>query len=223
MAQADATALVLYGRVGTYGHRAADTPAHAQGSLALWRNCADSIWRNVVAPWRSAGRLDVFVQSWNPELESDMDAYWKPAASWHGVQNSSFRCPAGSAMGYCERTWWAMLGMRHAVELRAEWARAESSSDAAARLHGTVIMMRHDLFWFNELPIVRASPSGIRLWLPFNCQTREASPASPHSSGSATPMTSVAAASAIFGHNCNAEGRSSERLNFCDLTVEIDW
>jgi hypothetical protein len=236
MALADGAALLLYGRIGSYARRAADTPAHDQGSLALWRNCADSILKNVVEPWRSAGRLDVFVQSWNPELQSAMDAFWQPAASWHGAQNSSFKCPTASAIGFCERTYWAMLGMRHAIELRSAWSRADSSSGAAARVHGTVIMMRHDLFWFNELPVVRASPTA-RLWLPFNCQTRDVTAATTprgnikglhmkgpfgQSSTSAT-MTSVAAASEIFGHNCNLQRDSPDRLGFCDLTIEIDW
>jgi hypothetical protein len=74
-------ALVLYGRIGTYTQRTAQLSSHAQGSLALWRNCADSILKNVVEPWRSAGRLDAFLQSWNPELQSAMDAFWQPAAS----------------------------------------------------------------------------------------------------------------------------------------------
>jgi hypothetical protein len=219
MALADGTALLLYGRVGSYTRRAADTPVRDRGSLALWRNCADSINRNVVAPWRSVGHLDVFIQSWNQEMADDMDAYWQPAASWHGVQNTSFRCPAGSTILYCERTWWAMLGMRHAIELRSAWARAEESSDGtAARLHGTVIMMRHDLFWFNELPVVRASINAVRLWLPFRCQTRHVRP--PRHSSTPTNMEAVTAAPELWGHKCGIQRPS---LGFCDLLVDIDW
>lgn len=218
------SALVLYGRVGTYEHRVTGSSVHARGSLALWRNCADSISRNVVEPWRSAVRLDVFVQSWNPELESDMDTYWQPAASWHGVQNNSFKCPAGSTTFYCERTWWAMLGMRHAVELLSAWVRAESGSDPTARQHGTVILMRHDLFWFNELPIVRASVNATRLWLPFRCviQKVQVKPVSRRSSNSVN-MTSVTAVTAKRGHTCNIQRQSPGSLGFCDLMVDIDW
>lgn len=61
-------AIVVYGRVGTYATRTASLKKDAPGDLGMWRECAESMERHVVAPWRAAGRVDVFVQSWNLEM-----------------------------------------------------------------------------------------------------------------------------------------------------------
>lgn len=94
------------------------------------------------------------------------------------------------------------------------------------------IMMRHDLFWFNKLPVVRAWPSATRLWLPFNCATREVKlttrkkgPSNIHSgeNNSSATMISVASVSTIFGHKCNLQRPSPDQLGFCDQMIQIDW
>jgi len=218
-------ALLLYGRVGTYTHRAADLTPDLPGDPALWRNCAQSIQRHIVAPWREAGALDLFVQSWNPELAVEMDAYWKPAASWHAAQKSTFSCSPLTRVrvGFCERTWWAMLGMRHALELRTNWASSRTSHIRPRQYaHDTVVVMRHDLFWLNPLPVVVASPAATRLWLPFNCELDRQ--ATRHLLQNSTPTVTPRAASSIFGHRCGEQqALPPDQLDFCDNTIQIDW
>lgn len=159
-------ALVLYGRVGTYKNRAADLPQSALGDEVLWRRCADSIDHFVVAPWRRAGHLDIFVQSWNPELAEHMDHYWRPRASDHAAQNTSIgKCPV--SMPYCTRTLWTLLGMKRALALRSQWSARANSAD-----HAIVLVMRHDLQWSAELPSLRAD-GPVRLWMPFNCLIKD--------------------------------------------------
>lgn len=155
-------ALVLYGRVGTYKQRAAELSPNAPGDELLWRRCAESIDHFVVAPWKRAGHLDIFVQSWNPELAKHMDTHWRPRASDHAVQNKSIGgCPV--SMPYCTRTLWTLLGMKRALALRSQWSRANSKD------HAIVLVMRHDLRWNAELPSLRAD-GPVRLWMPFSCK-----------------------------------------------------
>ena len=66
-------ALVLYGRVGSYEKRASQLSSDAPGESVLWRSCAVSIRKFVVEPWEAVGMVDVFVQSWNPELAAQME------------------------------------------------------------------------------------------------------------------------------------------------------
>ena len=95
--------------------------------------------------------MDVFVQSWSPELAPLMNAHWQPAASDHELQNTTLKCPP-PRLPYCDRTQWALLGMKRAVALRTRWAAA-----APGRAHATVMMMRHDVHWFSPMPAVSAS------------------------------------------------------------------
>ena len=79
-------ALVLYGRVGTYLVRTQSLKMGQHGDPELWARAAASIKRHVVDPWRRAGGVDVFVQSWNPELTAQMREFWQPAAVDHAEQ-----------------------------------------------------------------------------------------------------------------------------------------
>ena len=141
-------ALILYGRVGTFLTRTASMKKGVPGDSLLWSVCAASITQHVLRPWREAGPVDVFVQSWSPELAPLMDAHWKPAASDHDVQNVTLKCPP-PRLPYCDRTQWALLGMKRAAALRTRWAAA-----APGRAHATVMMMRHDVHWFSPMPAV---------------------------------------------------------------------
>eukprot|EP00967_Tisochrysis_lutea_P005434 scaffold6508_cov37-Tisochrysis_lutea.AAC.2 len=213
-------ALVVYGRVGTYEKRTAGMSTQEGGSLALWHNCAQSILEKVVRPWQQHVKLDVFVQSWNPELASEMDSFWEPAASWHAPQNSSFKCPKSfPPMPFCERTWWAMLGMRHAIEMRATWVSAAMRRKREAREHDTIIMMRHDLFWLNEMPVVQTSVSATRLWLPFSCKFIDIQ----RPTAEASHWASISHHSNIFGHSCNTPDHILDPTDFCENTIQIDW
>ena len=176
------TALVLYGRVGTFTRRSASMKQGDLGDARLWRMCADSIHERVVEPWRRAGIVDVFVQSWNPELSALMDGFWTPRASLHAAQNGTAhkRCPARLML--CERTQWALLGMKSALQLRSRWAGANGGS----RMHSTVLMMRHDVYWYTQLPVVRADRA-VRLWLPFDCQRSPCKPPRSHPPGRCAP------------------------------------
>ena len=158
-------ALILYGRVGTYTVRTASMKKGMQAEPQLWSTCAASIMDNVVQPWRAAGALDIFVQSWNPELAARMDAFWEPVASWHGNQSYTMPC-LGPRLPYCDRTQWALKGMKHAAQLRSTWAR--SAAGRAAGAHVTVLMMRHDVHWFSPMPPVNAD-GAVKLWLPLDC------------------------------------------------------
>ena len=79
-------ALVLYGRVGTYLVRTQSLKMGQHGDPELWARAAASIKQHVVDPWRRAGGVDVFVQSWNPELTAQMREFWQPAAVDHAEQ-----------------------------------------------------------------------------------------------------------------------------------------
>ena len=161
-----ARAVVLYGRVGTYETRTASLKKGMPADPDLWRTCADSIQRHIVRPWSAAGRVDVFVQSWNPELALLMDEHWRPLASDHAAQNYSLgKCPV--RINYCDRTMWALLGMKRALALRMRWA--EGAEGRKSPPHATVLVMRHDVIWSGSLPPLRADRS-VRLWLPFDCQ-----------------------------------------------------
>jgi hypothetical protein len=155
-------ALILYGRVGTYQTRTASMKKGVPGDSQLWQTCAESITQHVLRPWREAGPVDVFVQSWSPELAPLMDAHWKPAASDHELQNTTLKCPP-PRLPYCDRTQWALLGMKRAAALRTRWAAA-----APGRAHATVMMMRHDVHWYSPMPAVSAS-GAVKLWLALDC------------------------------------------------------
>ena len=118
-------ALVLYGRVGTYLVRTQSLKMGQHGDPELWARAAASIKQHVVDPWRRAGGVDVFVQSWNPELTAQMREFWQPAAVDHAeqVDDGSMiprHCPV--RLRYCERTMWALLGMKRGLALRARYA-----------------------------------------------------------------------------------------------------
>ena len=141
-------ALILYGRIGTFKARTASLKKGVASDPQLWRTCAESITQHVLRPWREAGTVDVFVQSWNPELSALMDAHWSPAATDHDVQNETLKCPP-PRLPYCDRTQWALRGMKRAAALRMRWAAA-----APGRAHTTVMMMRHDVHWYSPMPAV---------------------------------------------------------------------
>ena len=186
-------AVVLYGRVGTYSTRTATMKKGLPADENLWRACAESINQHVVKPWSLAGRVDVFVQSWNPELADAMATFWQPSGADHAAQNRSLgRCPV--RLNYCDRTMWALLGMKRALALRTRWA--ASAEGRAAGAHATVLVMRHDVIWSNTMPPLRADRS-VRLWLPFDCQRascrdQTARAADLYSEGQAPPRAACA-------------------------------
>ena len=230
-------AVVLYGRVGTYTTRTATMKKGLPADERLWRNCAESIKLRVVTPWRAAGRVDVFVQSWNPELALSMNVFWEPRASVHSAQNTSLgRCPV--KLMYCDRTMWALLGMKRALALRASWAK--SAVGRALSAHATVLVMRHDVIWRSTLPPLRADRS-VRLWLPFDCaraacRDRMARVADIYAEH--TPLRESCSAKMeekasnwsvlsyktnVLGVNCAGGGKSARTTAFCGNSVNIDW
>ena len=238
-------ALVLYGRVGTYITRTASLRKGMPGDVKLWRTCAESIQTHVLRPWLAAGPVDVFVQSWNLELADAMDNFWQPRASFHGAQNTSLgKCPI--RLNYCDRTMWALLGMKKALALRSAWAASGAlSGKGQQQAHATVLVMRHDVIWSSPLPPLRADRA-VRLWLPFDCHRASCrdsaaraadlyaeAPAalSPRPSRescserkNAPPSnwTLVHAPRNVLGVNC-APGGTARAQAFCGNSVNIDW
>lgn len=225
-------AIVFYGKVGTYG-KPRVTPTGA-GDIGLWRTCAQTARRQVLAPWLAAGRVDVFVQSWNAgPMAIAMDEYWadRLTASDHAAQNASLRCPI--AMKLCERTMWALLGMKRGLALRA----------AFERLHGVrhhaVLVARHDVYWRNPMPTLLTDGS-TRLWMPFDCQVNYCrngpsaySDCAGHrlSNGTKLPPPWMAlkhSKSAYYGIRCDEDGSHAQlpdarAIAVCENTVLIDW
>ena len=225
-------AVVLYGRVGTRAARAANMQLGQQADPLLWRATAETALEHVVAPWRRAGRVDIFVQSWNLDLAHSMDAYWKPVASEHAEQNTSLQCPL--RLKLCERTMWALLGMKRALALRARWE--TSDAGMAAPPHTAVFVARHDVYWRSSLPPLRAD-QGVRLWLSFDCQVnycREGAQSAPSTCDLRLERNATKAPSdwillnhsksAYFGVHCDAAGDRIDSLpRICANTVLIDW
>ena len=231
-------AVVLYGRVGTYATRTASLKKGMPGDAGLWRKCATSIMQHIVRPWRASGTVDVFVQSWNLELADQMDDHWRPMASDHAEQNFSLgRCAI--KLNYCDRTMWALLGMRRALALRTSWVASAGGRDKPP--HATVLVMRHDVFWRTPLPPLRSDRS-VRLWLPFDCQ--KARQCGQKGIGHAHPGSSAAAAAhqrercedsstgdwfalsaprSVLGVKCYGSSVDSRALTFCGNSVNIDW
>ena len=219
-----ARAVVFYGRVATRTTRAANLAVGASADESMWRECAEAAYEFVVAPWRRAGHVDVFVQSWNVELAKRMDAFWKPVASDHAQQNTTLRCPI-DGLKLCERTMWALLGMKRALALRAR----------SARSHAVVFVARHDVYWRTALPPLLADDA-VRLWLPFDCQLAYCRDG-PQSAPSACAGNRIArnatrppsdwitlahSKSRYYGQSCEvAPGRPLPPL--CSATVLIDW
>ena len=222
-------ALVLYGRVGTYLVRTQSLKMGQHGDPELWARAAASIKQHVVDPWRRAGGVDVFVQSWNPELTAQMREFWQPAAVDHAeqVDDGSMiprHCPV--RLRYCERTMWALLGMKRGLALRARYAAQRGGADP----HATVLVMRHDVQWFNPLPPLRTD-GHVKLWLAFDCKmTACAAAAAPGSAprgkrecGKAprgappSNLTLVHAPRTVLSVDCKS------RPEWCDHSVNIDW
>ena len=237
MEGASRRAVVVYGRVGTYQHRAGVLSTGASGEATLWQACARTAAEHVLKPWRENGaQVDVFVQSWNPELADAMDSFWKPAASDHSNQS---RLPASAAtcpirMKLCERTMWALLGLKRALVLRTKW---EASHPSRARAHVAVLAMRHDVYWRAPFPPLRAD-GFTRLWLPFECQVNYCrDPTGRNTStcfgrripdGSAGPpewLVMKHSQSTYFGRKCDRDslGRNPQNVPLCANTVLIDW
>ena len=136
-APAPPRAIVVFGRVGTYSTRAGALRSGVRGDLSLWRACAHTAIEHVLNPWRMSGSLvDVFVQSWNPDMAKEMDALWQPMASDHAEQNDSAAVLCPIKMKLCERTMWALLGLKRALTLLWQPSR---ECDAAA-IDGYVTM-----------------------------------------------------------------------------------
>ena len=221
-------AIVFYGRVGTRIESAHKLPTGAPADALMWREAAEKADEFVVQPWRRSGRVDVFIQSWNAELSRSMDAFWKPMGSEHATQNNTLRCPI-DGLRLCERTMWALLGMKRGLALRA---------DAEARgivpMHSTVMVARHDVYWRRLLPPLRADES-VRLWLPFDCQLAycRGGPTSEASSCAGNRIarnvtrppsdwiTLTHSKSRYFGIGCDAT--AGQLAPICASTVLIDW
>ena len=235
-------AVVLYGRVGTYKTRTATMKKGVPGDEVLWRMCAESIMTHVVEPWRAVGTVDVFVHSWNLELAASMDAFWQPRVARHAAQNGSMpKCPV--RLMYCERTMWALLGMKNALDLRAQWVASGTNQRVE---HAAVLVMRHDVLWKSAMPALRAD-GNVRLWLPFDCEKGHRAPSSCRDDGaraaelytnpldvatSAAPIPKCVdglrdeawrlhAKSSVLGVHCNARDQRSR--DFCANSVNIDW
>ena len=100
--------LVLFGRVGLPNKRAADMRLNAPSSVSFWINSARSIKKHVIlALTRNMWDVDIFVQSWNMDLASHMNDFWKPNSSFHANQTHYVSiCKTGNAsrLYLCERT-----------------------------------------------------------------------------------------------------------------------
>ena len=225
---------MVFGRVGTYSTRAGALRSGVRGDLSLWRACAHTAIEHVLNPWRVSGSpVDVFVQSWNPDMAKEMDALWQPMASDHAEQNDSAAALCPIKMKLCERTMWALLGLKRALALRARHESAAGRSGA----HATVLVMRHDVYWRSQLPPLRADGQ-VRLWLPFECQVNYCrDPTGSNTSscyGRKIPDGASKAPdwlvlkhsqSSYYGRRCDwmAMKANEKTLTFCSNTVLIDW
>ena len=80
--EADRSALVFYGKVGTLFTAAkyVDGP----GDPRVIHRAAASIVRCIIEPWTRQGTtIDVFAHSWNPELGPHIDGWYAPRLSNH--------------------------------------------------------------------------------------------------------------------------------------------
>ena len=182
-------------------------------------------------PWSANGLVDIFVQSWNPgSMAHAMDAFWQPRLAQHADQNTSLRCPI--SMRLCERTMWAVLGMKQALALRTAYERSHSVH------HAAVLVMRHDVYWRSPLPPLRADDRHIRLWLGFDCEVnycwagpnaRSACQGRYISNRTAPPpwMELKHSRSSYFGmpaSRCTERGGGTlAQLALCENTVLLDW
>ena len=146
-------AIVLYGRVGTYLVRTQSLKMGQHGDPELWARAAASIKQHVVDPWRRAGGVDVFVQSWNPELTAQMREFWQPAAVDHAeqVDDGSMIPPLPGAPAVLRADDVGAARDEARLALRARYAAQRGGADP----HATVLVMRHDVQWFNPLPPLR--------------------------------------------------------------------
>ena len=197
-------ALILYGRVGTFTMRAAQLKINESADIALWNISATSTFEHVHRTWAASGvHTDVFIHSWNVELRTAMDHFWTPVTSIYESQspNKTFsRC----ALPKCQRTWWCISSMHSAMNLRKKWAREHRVE------HHVAIVMRHDLMWFSDLPVLPvfhpvASPNvEQRIWLPISCLKCDKH-------------------SCEYTNQNSLWGRSCSKSRFCSMTIPIDW
>ena len=142
-------------------------------------------------------------------------------------------------MGYCERTAFALLGMKRALGLRSAWAnrRHQVHQGKRDRVHALVMVMRHDVTWNAPLPVdgagLAATP-GARLWLPFACELcsgpderqkvchwrRKAFKKAWDRNGTGTLL----APSQFLARACSVQVRGQQSFGpHCEYTVPVDW
>lgn len=195
-------ALLLFGRVGLETRRSADMSLNAPSSVRFWEKAAGTIRARVVEALRRDGWIvDVFVQSWNLDLATRMDDFWRPRASHHANQSmGTAECTLQYARRaqYCDRTLWAMRGMVRAAALRRSWA-ARSGHD-----HALMLTMRHDLYWsadFRPAPLNTSYP----LALPASFVKEEDG-----------ALYALPTDRTLLNHQCSEP-------YWCNSTVTVDW
>lgn len=211
-------AVVLYGRIGSYTQAARSTAGN--GSAGLVRMCALGVHTHVLTPWRQLGQVDVFVQSWNPELGTLLNRLYAPAAYEHAAQDAT-RFNMSRCHGFlCARNQWALLGMQRALALRR--------THEGSTQYATVLMMRHDLHWLSPLP--HLPTTAVRMWLPFHCAvstfTRLGGRVSLLHSGHELLGQSFNAtiSSGGFTAECSLELNATSKMReSCELSITVDW
>ena len=205
-------ALVLYGRIGTYTTRAANM-VHAPNALAsmdLWLNCALSLRKRLIEPWKRQGkRFHIYMHSYNPELKSHVHkVYGEPHQTTvrFETEQPGLIKNISCHLGLCDRIKYAMLSMREALRLRK--IHESRLADAGLR-SGIIIMMRPDVYWKNELPVVPVNER-TRVWLPRDC----------HMAQAANNSVIIQAKRSVLGRACN---NSNDVLPFCENAVNVDY
>lgn len=155
------SALVLYGRIGTYNKRTANMKSTEKADLKMWKSAAVSTMKNIIQYWKSFNiSVNVFIQSWNRELKNEMETFWKPANSTYMSQHDNIEQVCKTTLrksSYCQRTLWTARAIVVAIGLIPDLL-----------CYDSIMMMRHDVRWLHPLPPVQIT-TNTRLWLPMEC------------------------------------------------------
>ena len=159
--QQQRSAVVLFGRVGTMSTAAKRS---GRGDPRVIDHAAPSIMQHVIQPWQRVGMsVDLFIHSWNPELGARIDEHYAPsgAMQWSNHSDAQFGVH-GVPMTlpiHCDRvarddagcvgTQWALRGLASGLRARRAWA----ASHRHLAPHDRVLVMRHDVFFFDDMPI----------------------------------------------------------------------
>lgn len=149
-------ALLLHGKLGSWKQSASERDASSvkrnssiagQASFAHFAHA--SLWRHVVLAHRARGaQLSVVIHSWNPELASLLDGWYRPNASAH---EASLPVDKVASQHYSIKRGMALL------------------SGLAGPRPSLVMVARLDLLLFSDVLLPSLPASRLSLFLPHHC------------------------------------------------------